>query len=164
MGKAGIYSDQLLNWSEYYAKSIYRWTPSAAEELAGKAASPGGSSAGVFDRALPALREIKLPLPPGGASGAWPQILFVSQPDGAAPGDGLCSPGLSGTGKRIYTQFPDHSGNIERGLRHQPRTFPPGRAVLGQINDPHLSNICCRDKSTMSSLYVKSQDILRESQ
>jgi hypothetical protein len=153
MGETGIYSDHLLNWSEYYAKSVYRWAPPAAEGFAGEAASSGGGFTGVFDRALPALRESKLPLPPSGASGTWPQILFVSQSDGAAPRNGLYFPGLSGPSQRISAQFPDYPENIERGLRYQPGTPPPRRTVLeGRINNAScLSIICCRDKSTIST-------------
>jgi len=130
-------SDQLSTWSDRHAGRTL--SDAAPPTYLAAAPAPGapGYPPWLVDRALQALRQAGLQVCHG--SRPRSQVLSVDQPQRRASADGLCPPGLCGTGPGVSGQLPAHVGDPGGDLRHQPRTAAPPRAALrghGERSDP----------------------------
>lgn len=123
-----LLSDQYITWSAHYAGQTF-FQPTPAPHKPPTATAPLGCYRARFaDRALQALRQAGLQMRQ--RPWAWSQVLPLHQSSWQASADGLCSPGLSGAGKAVLGEFPNHQGHPGRDLRYQPRTPAPPRAVI----------------------------------
>ena len=130
-------SDQLYTWSAWHAGKTLSNAATPTHPPPAPIATGPGHPARLADRALQTLRQTGLQM----RHHARPrsQILSVHQPYRRTSADGLCSPGLRGTGSSVSGQLSAHAGDSRGDLRHQPRAAAPPRAALrrgGERCDP----------------------------
>lgn len=130
----GLESDQLINWSEIYARKINSNTPAKTKNTAAQTASTRGRAAGIIDRALQAVWKAGVQM--RARSRARPKVLLVHQPIRRQARNGLHPPGPPRTGRGLPGQLPHDKRYPRRTLCDQPRTVAAQGTFLG---DQHAS-------------------------
>jgi len=121
-------SDQLSTWSVRHARQTRSNAATPTHLPSTPAPGAPGHPPRLSDRALQALRQAGLQV--CHRSRPRSQVLSVDQPQRRASTDGLCPPGLRGTGPRVSGQLSAHAGDPGGDLHHQPRAAAPPRAAL----------------------------------
>jgi len=129
MNKELLKSDHINTWSDNYEKRIYHLATEKTESVGSTTATPAGHPPRIVDQTLQKMWKIRLPM----CSGAWtrPQILSFRQSDRRKTTDGLCSPGLLRTSRKVSGQLSNDQGNPKGNLRDQLRTSAPPGAIIG---------------------------------
>src|SRR6516162_1233335 len=123
-----VRSDQLYKWSDENRKRTCYQPEKAPRCAFAPATAAQGSPARLADRAVQALRQARVQV--RRRSRPWPQVLSFGEPLRLAATDGLCAPGISRPGCRIYRQLSPSPRNLGSDLRDQPRTPAPPRGAL----------------------------------
>lgn len=130
-----LWSDHINKGSDIYARSsiFYLTKTSHTVIAADNPACFKTAFTRLAGRTLQTLRQARLQMCQG--SRAWPQILFDGELFRPISSDGLCPPGRSCQGRRIF-KSPSQSSRAHRGcLRNQPRTLTPPRGVLRRVDE-----------------------------
>jgi len=139
--KLNLYSDQLLYWSEFYAKPIIQFVKKKKEKTSQGTALFRKSTPRLVNRALQTLWEIQLQM--FSKSRARTEILFIHKSNKISSGNGLCPSKLSETSYGVCTKLPQSSGDSQRDLWYQPRTSPSERTDVGTENDRGIRHRNC---------------------
>jgi len=139
-----VRSDQLYKWSDENRKRTCYQPEKAPRCAFAPATAAQGSPARLADRAVQALRQARVQV--RRRSRPRPQVLSFGEPLRLAATDGLCAPGISRPGCRIYRQLSPSPRNHGSDLRDQPRTPAPPRGALkgrhGRTLHPPSSDRC----------------------
>lgn len=129
MKRSKLLSDHLLEWSDRYEKTVYRVLEAKAKGSGPAVALDAGCPARVLDRTLQAMWKARLSVCAG--AWAWTQILSFRKPIWRIPSGRLRSRGLPQTGPTVPGELSGDQGNPKGDFRHQFRTSPPQRALVG---------------------------------
>ena len=137
MKRNKLLSDQLLKWSDEYAKTVYRVLEATANGSGPSVALAAGCAARVLDRTLQTLWKTGLPV--CARARAWAQVLSLRQPIWRIPSGRLRSPELPQRGRTVPGELSSDQGNPQGDFRYQFRTATPQGAVVGNqdvLRDP----------------------------
>lgn len=135
-----LLSDQLITWSDNYARSLDHSTQTSAQAIAAQASTVGCHSAWLANRTLQTVRQTQLQV--RHESGAWTEVLLIGKPYGYTARHGLRSPRHTATGGAVSCQLPHSPRCIGSAVRDQPGVTAPPGTVLGAggeclLHNPH---------------------------
>lgn len=141
MIQKSVVSDQLVYWSDTNEEQI-SYISSAKAKNSFRQASPSRCcSTRLLDRALQTLWQARVQM--CAWSWSWSQVLPVRQPDRSQTPDGLCSPEVPRTGRRVPCEFPQDKAALGRNMCDQPRASTPQRAIVGESHG--ILRVRCND-------------------
>ena len=140
----GVLSDQLYTWSDEHTHGTRCCTSQTPQRPCASAAVPPIDPARLSNRAIQAMRQAGMQMRRW--SGAWTQVLSVSELSRPASADGLRAPGGSWASFGISCQLSADARDSRRNLRDQPRVAAPPRGALTRLHEPVALRPACTDR------------------
>lgn len=124
-----LLSDQLYTWSDNYAESFDHSTQAPAQATATQVSAVGYCFAWLANRALQALRQIRLQV--RHRSGPRPEALPIGQPHRGTPCHGLRSTSYPAASGGVSCQLSRDPRQARSAVRNQSGVASPPGTVLG---------------------------------
>jgi hypothetical protein len=128
MSTLRLVSDHAYDWSDRYIGQGIIGTTQAPPGIAARPASLGGDLARLADRAVQALRQAWLQMQRG--SGAWAEVLPLSELSRRAAADGLRAAGRACCHPHAGRQLPAGAQRSGRDLRDKSRAIAAPRGAV----------------------------------